>query len=236
MVPFERVAALNWTRISSDLDAVGYATTCPLLGVEECEEIANLYDSSLGVFRSTIEMSRYNFGSGQYRYFSYPLPSLVEELRKSFYPPLSGIANDWAARLGLDTKWPDNHKEFVESCHRHNQRRPTPLLLSYNSGDYNCLHQDLYGEVFFPLQVVFMLSDPVTDFDGGELIVVETRPRMQSRASAINLSQGCAAIIPVRERPRKSNRGYHRVQSRHGVSTVGNGRRITLGIIFHDAL
>jgi hypothetical protein len=231
----ERISSLDWHSVYEQLDKVGYALTEALLSSSECETLAKLYDGSPEVFRTTIDMSRYNFGSGQYRYFSYPLPGLVQDMRESFYPHLAMLANQWATKLSYDVRWPDSHQEFIGRCHKNEQRRPTPLLLNYVAGDYNCLHQDLYGDIYFPFQVILMLSDPATDFDGGELVLVENRPRMQSRASVLRLSKGCAAIIPVRERPRKGARGYHRAQMRHGVGDIRSGRRQTMGVIFHDA-
>lgn len=231
----ERVENLEWNSISDRLDTQGFSLTEPILTQAECRSLAEMYDGPQELFRSTIDLARYNFGAGQYRYFNYPLPQLVQQMRESFYPRLAAIANLWAQRFRNDLSWPGSLDAFIEKCHENKQIRPTPLLLKYEAGDFNCLHQDLYGDVFFPLQVIFMLSDPVTDFEGGELVLVENRPRMQSRASAIRLSQGCAAIIPVRERPRMGARGFHRAQMRHGVSDVHKGRRQTLGIIFHDA-
>jgi hypothetical protein len=230
----QRVDALPWPNIQEQIDTEGYALLPPLLSAAECRELYSLYTDD-GVFRSTIDMSRYNFGRGEYRYFSYPLPDIVAALRGALYPPLADIANDWSMRLRIDTRFPETHQAFIESCREHGQTQPTPLLLRYKANDFNCLHQDLYGDIHFPFQVVFMLSDPEQDFTGGEFVLVEQRPRMQSRPMVLNLSRGAGAIFPVRERPRKGVRGYHRTQTRHGVSIVRSGDRMTLGIIFHDA-
>ena len=206
-----------------------------ILPRETCERIRGYYDDTETDFRSTIDMARYNFGSGEYKYFDYPLPDAVLTLRRQFYERLAPIANRWESRLGTGTRWPDDLDTLLRRCHDAGQERPTPLILRYGEGDYNCLHQDLYGEIHFPLQVIFLLSEPRRDFDGGELILVEQRPRMQSRPMVVSLQQGAAAIIPVRERPRKGKRGYHRAPMRHGVGEIKAGRRYTLGVIFHDA-
>ena len=234
MTVTRRVGALQWPGITQQLDSDGYALLSPLLSAEECEDLYSLYvDDRL--FRSTIDMSRYNFGRGEYRYFRYPLPGIVSALREALYPPLAEIANDWAKHLRIETRWPDTLGSFTKECHECGQTRPTPLLLRYGVDDYNCLHQDLYGELHFPLQAVLMLSDPDRDFTGGEFVLVEQRPRMQSRPIVLNLARGGGAIFPVRERPRPGSRGYHRTRMRHGVSLVRSGNRMTLGIIFHDA-
>jgi uncharacterized protein len=230
----ERVASLPWDAMQGQLDTEGYAALPNILSAKECRELLGFYaDDSL--FRSTIDMSRYNFGRGEYRYFKYPLPDVVAALRDALYPPLAGIANEWAERLRADTRWPGTHRELAKLCRDHGQARPTPLMLRYGKDDYNCLHQDLYGDIHFPLQAVFMLSDPERDFTGGEFVLVEQRPRMQSRPIVIRLSHGAGAIFPVRERPRRGARAYHRAQMRHGVSVITGGHRTTLGIIFHDA-
>ena len=228
------VSTIDWDAVSNDLDREGVAVLPPLLDRATCASLRETFDDHAR-FRSTINMARYNFGEGQYRYFARPLPNLVARLRAALYPPLAQIANTWAQRLGSADDWPDTLEGLTDRCRAAGQLRPTPLLLKYQPGDYNCLHQDLYGEVHFPLQVVFLLSDPGTDFDGGELVVVEQRPRLQSRPMVIPLAQGGGAIIPVRERPRASTRGWSRSQMRHGVSRVRRGERFTLGIIFHDA-
>lgn len=231
----DRVARLDWSNITADLNSDGYAHSSAFLSPAECVALNTLYDSSATRFRSTIDMARYNFGKGEYKYFDYPLPDTVEELRHAFYAPLAEIANEWATRLRTETNWPDTLAAFTDRCHRHGQARPTPLLLRYEKDDYNCLHQDLYGDIYFPLQVICMLGEPGHDFDGGELVLVEQRPRMQSRPMVLPLARGDIAIIPVRERPRQGSRGYHRAQMRHGVSVIKSGHRATLGVIFHDA-
>ena len=229
------VDALDWPAIEASLAERGYATTAPFLDTSTCAELRRLYDDPETSFRSTINMARYNFGSGQYRYFDYPLPDLVRLLRAEFYARLAPIANAWATVLRMETDWPAELDELLERCHASGQARPTPLLLRYGPGDYNCLHQDLYGPIHFPLQVVILLSEPDVDFMGGELVLVEQRPRMQSRPILPQLRQGAAAIIPVRERPRQGTRGYHRAAMRHGVGEIRSGERLTLGLIFHDA-
>jgi len=231
----ENALAMDWAAIAGSLDDRGYAVTSPVLSPEECATIRSRYDDRHCRFRSTIDMARYNFGRGQYRYFDYPLPDDIQALREQFYAGLAPIASEWAARLGIEERWPATHAEFIERCHAEGQRRPTPLLLRYGPGDFNCLHQDLYGQIHFPLQVILMLSDPGVDFDGGELLLVEQRPRMQSRAMVVRVPQGSAAVIPVRERPRRGVRGFHRARVRHGVAEITGGNRHTLGVIFHDA-
>lgn len=221
--------------IRDSLDRTGYAVAGPLLSQQECRQLDAMYDADDIEFRSVIDMARYNFGVGQYKYFAYPLPPVVQALRHKLYPPLAIIANAWAERLREDRRWPADHASLLEHCHENGQRRPTPLMLRYGEGGYNCLHQDLYGPIHFPLQVVFQLSNPGHDFDGGELVLVEQRPRMQSRPIVVRLEQGAAAVIPVRERPRQGTRGYHRSQMRHGVAALTRGRRTMLGLIFHDA-
>ena len=228
----ERIAGLDWPAMEAMLDVEGVATTPRLLSAQQCRALSARYDDGKTAFRSTIDMARYNFGRGQYRYFDYPLPAEVREMRSAFYPPLARIANRWAERLGIDTRWPGSHETLLDQCHRAGQQRPTPLMLRYGPDDYNCLHQDLYGPIHFPLQVVFLLSTPG---DGGELVLVEQRPRMQSRPIIVRLAPGAAAVFPVRERPRRGARGFHRTQMRHGVSRVIRGERTTLGLIFHDA-
>ena len=221
--------------VCAALQENGYATSGRLLSAAQCRSLRDAYTDNAVAFRSTIDMARYNFGKGQYRYFAYPLPDIVQDLREKLYRSLAPIANEWERQLGKDGKWPATLQALLERCHAAEQTRPTPLLLKYGAGDYNCLHQDLYGPIHFPLQAVILLSDPQKDFDGGELILVEQRPRMQSRPIVVRLRQGEAAIIPVRERPRMGVRGYHRVQMRHGVGEVLRGERLTLGVIFHDA-
>ncbi len=228
-----KIDALNWPSMSDMLDERGYALTAPLLSAVECRQLASLYDQNEG-FRSTVVMARHGFGHGEYRYFDYPLPRVVAELRTALYPHLADIANIWSERLGHQDIWPSTHSALVNRCHAFGQARPTPLLLSYREGDYNCLHQDLYGPIHFPLQAVIMLS-AAEEFSGGALTLVENRPRMQSRVEVVPITQGQIAIIPVKDRPRQSSNGWSRSAMRHGVSTVLSGRRQTLGIIFHDA-
>ena len=227
--------ALDWPAIEASLAEHGYATTEPFLDTPTCAELRRLYDDPKTPFRATIDMARYNFGSGQYKYFDYPLPDLIGLLRAEFYARLAPIANAWATALRMEADWPQELDDWLERCHTTGQVRPTPLLLRYGPGDYNCLHQDLYGSIHFPLQVVILLSEPNVDFTGGELVLVEQRPRMQSRPILPHLQQGAAAIIPVRERPRRGSRGYHRAAMRHGVGEIRSGERQTLGLIFHDA-
>jgi hypothetical protein len=230
----ERIAALDWPRLGTELDAHGCATIGPLLTNDECAELVAGYEADER-FRSRIIMARHSFGRGEYKYFNYPLPEIVATLRTALYPPLAAIANRWHEAMGMATYYPDRHGEFLERCHEAGQVKPTPLLLRYGAGDYNCLHQDVYGEHVFPLQVVLLLSRPGTDFDGGELVLTEQRPRMQSRAEVVPLVQGEGAVIPVHHRPVHGTRGPYRVNMRHGVSRLRSGMRHTLGIIFHDA-
>lgn len=218
---------------SAALDRLGYALTGPLLSPVDCAELVRLYDLPSG-FRSTVTMARHGYGRGEYRYFAYPLPPVVQALRTALYPSLAQIANDWAQRLGEEPAWPPTHDLLLAACHAGGQHRPTPLLLRYRAGDYNCLHQDLYGPLVFPLQLVVLLTDPA-DFSGGHLTLVETRPRQQSRCEVAPLTQGQGAIIPVRARPTHGARGVRLLPMRHGVTTVYSGERHSLGIIFHDA-
>jgi hypothetical protein len=224
----------DWDRLSTDLAAQGSAVLEKLLTPDECRRIAALYARDDG-FRSRVVMGRHGFGKGEYKYFSYPLPELIADLRAALYPPLAAIANDWNARMGIDKRYPDRHADFLALCHKAGQTRPTPLLLQYDPGDYNCLHQDLYGDLAFPLQLTVLLSEPAKDFTGGEFVITEQRPRMQSRAEVVPLAQGDAVIFAVHHRPVQGTRGTYRVNLRHGVSRVRSGRRHTLGIIFHDA-
>ena len=231
----ERVRSLEWPQIAADLDAFGAATTGPLLATEECADLAALYDAD-APFRSRIVMARPGFGRGEYKYFTYPLPAALAELRPALYGPLAEIANRWHAAMGVAAHFPEEHAEFLARCHVAGQTRPTPLLLHYGPGDYNCLHQDLYGEHVFPLQVAILLSEPGVDFTGGEFVLTEQRPRMQSRAEVVSLRQGEGVIFPVHHRPVEGSRGIYRVTMRHGVSRLRSGQRHTLGIIFHDAM
>jgi uncharacterized protein len=230
----ERVATLDWPRIGSELDAHGSAVVPSVLSPEECERLAAVYPAE-APFRSRIVMGRHGFGRGEYKYFAYPLPDLVRELRTALYPPLADIADRWNEALGIEVRYPGDHAAFLDRCHRAGQTRATPLLLQYGEGDYNCLHQDLYGEHVFPLQVAFLLSIPGRDFTGGEFVLTEQRPRMQSRAEVVGLGQGDGVIFPVHHRPVRGTRGFYRVTMRHGVSRLRSGRRHTMGIIFHDA-
>ena len=217
------------------LDQSGYAVIHSLFDDRECAALASMYDGAADRFRSTVTMAHHGFGRGEYKYLAHPLPDLVRSLRDRLYGPLSGVANDWAERLRSLQRWPDNHPAFLDSCAAAGQKRPTPLLLRYGPGDYNRLHQDLYGEVYFPFQVIVLLDAPQRDFEGGELILVESRPRMQSRPIVIPLAHGDAAVIPVRERPVRSSRGWSKAIVRHGVAEIRRGLRRTLGVIFHDA-
>jgi hypothetical protein len=229
-----RVDALDWDALRARLDDTGHAITAPLLDAEECEELADLFDD--GRFRTTIDMARHRFGDGRYRYFDHPLPDAIAQLRASFYRHLAPIANDWSQLLrGDEPTFPLEHDELLELCRRAGQERPTPLMLRYGPGDWNALHQDLYGDVFFPFQVLTVLSNPDADFDGGEFVLMEQRPRAQSRAHVLRPPRGAFVIFPTRQRPNKGKNGYHRVGMRHGVSTVTRGRRTALGIIFHDS-
>jgi uncharacterized protein len=228
------VAALDWVSVAAQLDAHGCATTGPLLTPAPCAALAATYASD-APFRSRIVMARHGFGRGEYKYFAYPLPDLVAELRSALYPPLADIANRWNAAMGIDLGYPRDHASYLARCRKAGQTKPTPLLLQYGAGDYNCLHQDLYGENVFPLQVAFLLSRPGEDFTGGEFVLTEQRPRMQSRAEIVPLVQGEGVIFPVHHRPVQGTRGVYRVNMRHGVSRLRSGHRHTLGIIFHDA-
>lgn len=230
----DRVRAVGWAEVGTELDAVGLAPTGPLLSVEECRELVAAYADD-GRFRSTIDMARHRYGEGEYRYFDHPLPEVVVELRAALWPYLLSVARQWADRLGQPAPWPDGFDDWLETCHAAGQRRPTPLLLRYGPGDWNALHRDLYGDLVFPLQVVIGLDAPGADYTGGELVVVEQRPRAQSRATAMTVPQGHAAVVTTRERPVRTKRGWARAPMRHGVSVVRSGRRHTLGIIFHDA-
>lgn len=229
-----RVDAFDWPSISAHLDAHGWAKFEDLLTADECRAIASMYDDDR-LFRSHIVMARHGFGRGEYKYFSYSLPETVDDLRTTLYPRLAPIANRWNESMGLPVRYPDTHAEFVARCHNGGQTRPTPLLLRYVEGDFNALHQDLYGEHAFPLQVAILLSEPGEDFTGGEFVLVEQRPRMQSRAEVVPLRRGVGVVFAVHNRPVQGTRGTYRVNLRHGVSRLRSGRRHTLGVIFHDA-
>ncbi|CAN5546489.1 2OG-Fe(II) oxygenase [soil metagenome] len=229
----DRVDGLAWTDLEADLTAGGTALSVPLLSRSECRQLAESYDS--GSFRSTVDMGAHRFGEGQYRYFAHPLPAIVTELRAAFWPHLLPIAREWAERRGQDAPWPDDLDDWLDRCHVAGQDRPTPLLLRYGPGDWNALHRDLYGDLVFPLQVVFGLDRPGVDYEGGEFVVVEQRARAQSRATSTVIGQGQALVFTTRDRPVRSARGWAAAPVRHGVSTVRAGRRRTLGVMFHDA-
>jgi len=228
------VANLDWRSIAEQLDTHGCAVLGGVLPADACAVLATTYDDDAR-FRSRVVMSRHGFGRGEYKYFAYPLPGLVSALRTALYPPLAEIANRWNAAMAIDVRYPADHGAFLERCHSAGQTKPTPLLLQYGPGDYNCLHQDLYGALAFPLQVAFLLAEPGRDFTGGEFVLTEQRPRMQSRAEVVPLRRGDGVIFPVHHRPVQGARGVYRVHLRHGVSRVRSGHRSTLGIIFHDA-
>ncbi|MCJ8204033.1 2OG-Fe(II) oxygenase [Pseudomonas sp. RGM2987] len=230
----QRIQPLDWPHLEQSLDQDGSAIIRNLLSASQCQSLGNLY-AEPGNFRSRVIMARHGFGRGEYQYFRYPLPDTVQQLRQSLYPLLVPLANRWNECMGIEVRYPDEHADFIQRCHTAGQPRPTPLLLQYGPQDYNCLHQDVYGEQVFPLQVAILLSEPGQDFTGGEFVLTEQRPRMQSRPQVIDLKQGDALVFAVHQRPVKGVRGYYRVNMRHGVSRVHSGRRHTLGIIFHDA-
>ncbi|MFL6607103.1 MAG: 2OG-Fe(II) oxygenase [Pseudomonas sp.] len=230
----QHLADLDWPALEQSLDQDGCTIIRNLLSPTQCRQLSSLY-ADPGLFRSRVIMARHGFGRGEYQYFAYPLPEIVQQLRQSLYPKLVPLANRWNECMGLDARYPDKHADFIQRCHAAGQQRPTPLLLQYGPQDYNCLHQDLYGEHVFPLQVAILLAEPGEDFTGGEFVLTEQRPRMQSRPLVIDLKQGDAVVFAVHQRPVKGVRGYYRVNLRHGVSRVHGGRRHTLGIIFHDA-
>jgi uncharacterized protein len=229
------VKSADWNRIAAELDVRGSAVIAGLMPAGECAALSGWYDSDV-MFRSRVVMARHGFGRGEYKYFGYPLPDGVARLRGELYPHLAPIANRWNEAMGIDTRFPGGHAEFIERCHEAGQVRPTPLLLRYGVDDYNCLHQDLYGEHVFPFQVTILLSKPGRDFTGGEFVLAEQRPRMQSRAEVVPLDQGDAVVFAVRHRPVRGTRGTYRVNLRHGVSRLRSGQRHALGVIFHDAL
>jgi uncharacterized protein len=230
----ERVGRYDWRALTTELDSHGCVVIEKLLEVKECALLAALYGQEEH-FRSHIHMARHGFGKGEYRYFKYPLPDLVGNLRTALYPRLASVANDWNERLGISRRYPQTHTKFLTLCHDAGQTRPTPLLLQYGPGDFNCLHQDLYGELAFPIQVAILLSEPGRDFTGGEFVLTEQRPRMQSRVEVVPLKQGDAVAFAVHNRPVQGSKGSYRVNMRHGVSRVRSGKRHTVGIIFHDA-
>jgi hypothetical protein len=230
----DRAGGHDWSGVSAALDADGWAVLPRLMSDADCISTAGLYESNTG-FRSRVVMARHGFGRGEYRYFAHPLPDIVSSLRPALYRQLAPLANAWHERMGVPARFPAEHEVFLERCHAAEQTRPTPLLLQYGPGDYNCLHQDLYGEHVFPLQVAVLLSEPGADFTGGEFVLTEQRPRMQSRAAVVPLRRGDAVVFAVNARPVQGSRGSYRVVMRHGVSRVATGRRHTLGLIFHDA-
>jgi hypothetical protein len=229
-----RVDAIDWVEATRDLDTQGCAVLKNLLSPAECNALSALYPDDAR-FRSRVVMGRHGFGRGEYKYFAYPLPDLIGELRPALYTRLHGVANRWNEAMGIDIRYPENHDAFLKRCHAAGQTRPTPLLLQYGPGDYNCLHQDLYGEHVFPLQVAILLSEPGRDFTGGEFVLTEQRPRMQSRPEVVPLAQGDAVAFAVHVRPVQGTRGFYRVNLRHGVSRIRSGHRHTMGVIFHDA-
>ncbi|SDA15537.1 hypothetical protein SAMN05216315_10658 [Nitrosospira sp. Nsp18] len=230
-----RVDGFDWKRISNDLDAQGCAVIEQLVSPEECDALAGLYAQD-DIFRSRVVMARHGFGRGEYKYLSYPLPRIIFELRASIYPKLVAIGSRWNEAMGIAVRYPEKLADFIKRCHEAGQLRPTPLLLRYEPGDYNCLHQDLYGEHVFPIQITILLSEPGRDFTGGEFVLTEQRPRMQSRPEVVPLRQGDAVAFAVHQRPVQGTRGVYRVNLRHGVSRISSGRRHTAGIIFHDAI
>ncbi|OOG39921.1 2OG-Fe(II) oxygenase [Polaromonas sp. A23] len=233
-IPASLPAEFDWAALTEELQARGSAVLPQLLGPDQCAEVAELYRQS-ELFRSRVVMARHGFGQGEYQYFGYPLPGLVQQLRSTLYPRLVDVANRWNEAMGIDVRYPAEHATFLARCHAAGQVRPTPLLLQYAEGDYNCLHQDLYGEHVFPLQVAVLLSRPGEDFTGGEFVLTEQRPRMQSRPEVVPLRQGDAVVFAVHHRPVQGSRGFYRVNMRHGVSRLRSGHRHTLGVIFHDA-
>ena len=229
-----RLARVDTSALEADLEAQGWSVLPDVLTAPQCDDVAGLYSEEEG-FRSRVVMARHGFGRGEYSYFSYPLPPLIQHLRTALYPHLAPVANLWHERMGMDVRFPASHDEFIARCAAAGQARPTPLLLQYGAGDYNCLHQDLYGEHVFPLQVAVLLSEPLHDFTGGEFVLTEQRPRMQTRAAVVPLTKGDAVVFAVNSRPVRGTRGDYRVKLRHGVSNITDGHRHTLGIIFHDA-
>lgn len=232
--PVERLRRLDWRTLQEELDTQGSTILKDVLSADDCSSIARLYPDE-EAFRSRVIMSRHGFGRGEYKYFAYPLPHIVQSLRTELYGRLFALANRWNESMGIEVRYPDEHEAFLRRCHEAGQERPTPLLLQYGPGDYNCLHQDLYGEHVFPIQVAFLLSEPGRDFTGGEFVLTEQRPRMQSRPEVVPLRQGDAVAFAVHHRPNRGSRGFYRVNLRHGVSRLRSGQRHVLGIIFHDA-
>ena len=229
-----RLQSTDWQNVAAELDERGCALLSKIIPAEDCRRIVAMYLDNDN-FRSRVVMARHGYGRGEYKYFSYPLPEVVGEIRTAVYPKLVPTANNWNEAMNIDVRYPDAHEEFIKRCHTAGQTRPTPLLLKYGEGDYNCLHQDLYGEHVFPMQMAFLLSEPNKDFTGGEFVITEQRPRMQTRTEVVQLTLGDAVIFAVHQRPIKGNRGHYRVNMRHGVSRLRSGSRYTLGVIFHDA-
>jgi hypothetical protein len=228
------IASLSWKKITDSLNERGFATIPSILTESECKVLSGLYEDHR-LYRSIINMKRYRFGEGEYKYFNYPLPLNIQSLRESFYPALSGIANEWMKKLKTGIHFPVHHAELLKHCNDHNQHRPTPLILRYQAGGFNTLHQDLYGEVYFPFQIVFFLSKPAIDYEGGEFVLTEQTPRAQSRVEVLHPNQGDAVVFTTNFRPVKGSKGYYRARMKHGVSEIKSGLRYSLGIIFHDA-
>jgi len=230
----ETIEKLDWNAISNQLNEYGYALVEKVITGDECDQLAKGYDQT-NLYRKTINMERYRFGQGEYKYFNYPLPLIIEEIRNHVYPHLAPVANNWMRVLNINKQFPEIHKELLDECHAHQQTRPTPLILRYDKGGYNTLHQDLYGDIYFPMQLVLFLDEPGKDYDGGEFVLIEQRPRAQSKAIVLKPGKGSMLIFTTNFRPVKGAKGYYRVNMKHGVSEVTSGRRHTLGIIFHDA-
>jgi hypothetical protein len=230
----QRIAALNWDGITEDMNEQGYASAPNILTGAECEELTMQYNNE-GIYRKTINMERYRFGLGEYKYYQYPLPAIVQQLRENVYPKLAPIANNWMRVLNIDKHFPDSLIQLTGLCNEHNQHRPTPLILQYGKGGYNALHQDLYGDVYFPMQLVIFLNEPDEDYEGGEFVLIEQRPRAQSKAIVLKPRKGDMLLFTTNFRPVKGTKGYYRVNMKHGVSEITAGKRHTLGIIFHDA-
>jgi hypothetical protein len=230
----DRIDSLNWTAISAGMDNKGYTLVKNILTTDECDALtAQYHDEQL--YRKTIVMERHHYGRGEYKYFKYPLPCLIQQLRETVYPKLAPIANNWMQQLNKDQRFPDNLDELLQLCHAQEQLRPTPLILQYTQGGYNAMHQDLYGEIFFPMQLVFVLDEPGTDYEGGEFILLEQKPREQSRAMVLKPQKGDMVLFTTNFRPAKGSKGYHRVNMKHGISEITAGQRRSMGIIFHDA-
>ena len=230
----QTIEHLNWHKVAGQVNDNGYAVLDNILVEEECDNLKQLYDDP-AMYRKTITMERYRFGLGEYKYFSYPLPGIIEQLRQEIYPKLAPIANSWMKVLNIQKRFPETLNGLLEECHEHNQLRPTPLILKYGEGGYNTLHQDLYGEIFFPMQLVLFLDEPGSDYDGGEFVLIEQRPRAQSKAIVLKPGKGDILLFTTNFKPVKGSKGYYRVNMKHGVSEVTKGQRHTLGIIFHDA-